>query len=164
MIYIIRVTLNNWKIIIMTQVSRKIINKGVEGRILEVFSKVISTLREPLEINDFLDDFLSPPEKIMLAKRLSIALMLAKGYSYDIICEILKVTPSTIASVNINLKYKGRGYKKIVGKILKEEQGNKFWENLEDTIKETLPPRYGSNWTEERRKHYEEKRQRQKPF
>lgn len=148
----------------MTQVSKRIVAKVVEERIQEVFSRVISDLHDPIEINEFLDDFLSPPEKIMLAKRLSIALMLAKGYGYEIITGILKVTPPTIASVNINLKYKGKGYKKIIGKILKEEKWNKFWQDISNIIDETLPPRYGSNWTEERRKHYEEKFQRQKPF
>lgn len=148
----------------MTQVSRRVLSGKVEKRIFEVFSKIISDLKDPEEINDFLDDFLSPPEKTMLTKRLSVALMLAKGYTYDIIGEILKVTPPTIANVNINLKYKGKGYRKIINKVLQEEKWHKFWQDFSDTIEEALPPRYGSNWTEERRRHYEEKRQRQKPF
>ncbi len=148
----------------MTQVSRKIVAALVAERIQEIFCKVIAGLHDQTDISEFLNDFLSPPEKIMLAKRLSIGLMLSKGYTYDAIASILKVTPSTIANVNINLKYTGKGYKKILEKVLQEEKLYKSWQDLGDTIKETLPPRYGSNWTNERQRHYEEKRRRQKPF
>lgn len=148
----------------MTQVSKRFVSEKIKARMQEVFSKVIADLHYESEINEFLDDFLSPPEKVMLAKRLSIALMLAKGYGYEIIADILKVTPSTIAKVNISFKYKGRGYQGIVSKILKEERWQKFWQDLDDKIVESFPPRYGSNWSEQRRRHYEEKRERQKPF
>ncbi len=148
----------------MTQVSKRFVTETVKARIQEVFVNVIADLHSEAEIGEFLEDFLSPPEKIMLAKRLSIALMLAKGYGYEVIADILKVTSSTIAKVNISFKYKGKGYQKIVNKILQEEKWQKFWQDLDDGIVETLPPRYGSNWSEERRRHYEEKRQRQKPF
>jgi len=88
----------------MPLVSKRLLNKRVEERVNELFHQTISYLNSKEDIEDFLDDFLSPVEKIMLAKRISIALLLAKGYTYNIICELLKVTPPTVASVNIKLR------------------------------------------------------------
>jgi len=48
----------------MTQVSKYPISKDVEKRIFEIFLKVISDLRNPLEIEEFFNEFLSPVEKL----------------------------------------------------------------------------------------------------
>ena len=101
----------------MTQVSKYPVHKDVEKRMFEVLEETISHLRGTEEIKDFLHDFLSPVEKIMLAKRLSIAVLLYKGYRYKSIGGILRVTPPTIATVSMLLKYSGKGYKRAVEKI-----------------------------------------------
>lgn len=147
----------------MTQVSRYPIHKDVEKRMFEIFKNTITNLRNPLDIEDFLEDFLSPVEKIMLAKRLSIAVLLAKGYTYPSIAHILRVTPTTIASVSISLKYSGKGYKKVVQKILSDKKKDKFWQNIEDVLAK-IPPSKGSNWSYWRGKYEKEKRKKQKAF
>lgn len=139
------------------------IHKDVEKRIFEVFKSTISNLKNAEDIEDFLEDFLSPVEKIMLAKRLSIAVLLAKGYRYQTITSILRVTPSTIASVNISLKYSGKGYKKMVEKILQNEKINIFWERIEDFLAH-IPPSKGSDWSYHLKEYYERKRKRKKAF
>src|SRR3989344_4354265 len=116
----------------MAQVSKYPIHKDVEKRIFEIFKSTISRLHSGEDIENFLEDFLSPVEKIMLAKLLSIAVLLAKGYSYPSIARILRVTPPTIANVSIRLKYSGRGYKKMVEEILSDEKIGDFWQRVED--------------------------------
>lgn len=150
----------------MTQVSRYPIVKEVEERIFEVLTQVIADLKNSSEINDFLEDFLSPVEKIMLAKRLSIAVLLAKGYDYRQIQKILRVTPPTIASVNLSLKYTGKGYKRVVEKILAQERMAEFWQKIDDILGEIsgLVPPKGRDWSYWRGKKEEEKRKRRKPF
>ena len=74
----------------------------------------------------------------MLAKRLSIAVLLLKDYPYNSIQEILRVSKSTVAGVNRSLKYKGKGYKKFAKKILREEKTAKFWGKVEDLVLGTL--------------------------
>ncbi|MBI5465447.1 hypothetical protein HY946_02445 [Candidatus Gottesmanbacteria bacterium] len=147
----------------MTQVSKYPISKEVEERIFEILLKTIADLRSSQEIDQFLQDFLSPVEKIMLAKRLSIAVLLAKGYDYQEIRKILRVSPPTIAQVAISLKYAGKGYKNVVERILREEKMVEFWQKVDDVIHDTIPP-YGKNWSYWRKERWQKKMARRKPF
>jgi len=147
----------------MAQVSKYPISKEVEERIFEILSKTIADLRSFQEIDQFLEDFLSPVEKIMLAKRLSIAVLLAKGYDYEQIRKTLRVSPPTIAQVAISLKYAGKGYKKVVEKILKEEKMEEFWQKVDDVIADLVPPK-GKNWSYWRKERWQKKMARRKPF
>ena len=137
-------------IIVMAQISKYPVHKDVETRIFEIFKSTISSLNSSDDIEEFLDDFLSPVEKIMLAKRLSIAVLLAKRYTYSSIARILRVTPTTIASVSISLKYSGQGYKRMVKKILEDEKVDAFWQNIEDTLAK-IPQSKASDWSYQRR-------------
>ncbi|MBI1982090.1 MAG: hypothetical protein HYY87_04005 [Candidatus Levybacteria bacterium] len=147
----------------MAQVSKYPIHKDVEKRIFEIFKTTISSLKDQEEIEEFLEDFLSPVEKIMLAKRLSIAVLLAKGYSYPTIESVLRVTPTTIATVSLSLKYSGKGYKKMVEKILRDEKIDAFWEKVEDILSH-IPDSKGSSWVYQRQEYQKKKRQRKKAF
>jgi hypothetical protein len=80
----------------------------------------------------------------MLAKRLAIAVLLAKGYQYKTIQEILKVSKPTIALVNLSLRYEGKGYKKFVEQILKEEKMSEFWAKAGDLVLGTMVHGKGS--------------------
>ena len=147
----------------MTQVSKYPIHKDVEKRMFEVFKRTISSLKHSEDIDDFLEDFLSPVEKIMLAKRLSIAVLLEKGYTYPTIIRILRVTPPTIASVSLSMKYTGKGYKKIVGKLLRDEKTDAFWQKIEDVLS-YIPKSKGSDWKYHRSEHEKQKRVKRKAF
>jgi uncharacterized protein YerC len=127
----------------MAQVSKYPVSKDIADRMAEVFQMTISSLNGKEDIEEFFEELLSPVEKIMLAKRLSIAVLLAKGYTYPSIGAVLRVTPSTIAAVSLALKYKGKGYQKAVEKILSNEKMNSFWQKIEDVLG-GLPPTKGS--------------------
>ncbi|MBI2074947.1 MAG: hypothetical protein HYT83_03880 [Candidatus Levybacteria bacterium] len=147
----------------MTQVSKYPIHKDVEKRMAEILENTIASLSNSEDIKDFLDDFLSPVEKIMLAKRLSIAVLLAKGYQYPAIRQILRVTPSTIAGVSINLRYAGKGYKKMVKKILADDKNREFWQKIEDILS-YIPSSKGSDWRYHRGEYEKNKRKNKKAF
>lgn len=144
----------------MAQVSKYPVSKEVSDRMFEVFQITISSLKNKKDIEEFLNEFLSPVEKIMLAKRLSIAVLLSKGYSYPQISSILRVTPSTIAGVSLALKYKGKGYHKASQKVLSDEKINSFFEKIEDFLA-GLPPTKGS-FIYYRDKYEREKRKKKK--
>ena len=147
----------------MTQVSRYPVHKAVEKRMFEIFERTFSHLKNSEDIKDFLEDFLSPVEKIMLAKRLSIAVLLAKGHNYQVISSILRVTSTTIATVSLSLKYSGKGYRNIVNKILKDEKIDNFWQKIEDVLAK-IPQSKGSDWSYQRREYEKKKRAKQKAF
>jgi len=139
----------------MSQVSKYPIHKDVERRMFEVLRETISSLNNAEEIEVFLSDFLSPSEKIMLAKRLSIAVLLHKGYGS--IMEVLRVTPPTIANVSLLLKYSGKGYKRAVEKIAAEEKMNAFFEKIEDILAK-IPHAKGSDWSYQRSENEKKKK------
>ena len=48
--------------------------------------------------------------------------------------------------------------------IMQKEKWEKFWQDLDNFFDQILPPRYGTNWKEARRKQREIRLKQQKPF
>jgi uncharacterized protein YerC len=118
----------------VAQVSRRPLQKEVDEQIFGLLVKVLTDSFSKEEAGQLIDDLLTPTEKIVLAKRLAIALLLAKKYSYGEIREILKVSQQTIALVNVSLRYRGGGYRNFVSRLLREQKVAKTWQKLEDLI------------------------------
>jgi len=118
----------------MTQVSRHFLNRNIEKRMFEIFEKSVSNLKKSDDIRNYIVDLLTPTEKIILAKRLAIAVLLSKNYAYRTISDLLKVSTSTILSVIRKQAIDGRGYKVVVGKILNSEALGRSFLNLERTL------------------------------
>lgn len=122
----------------MAQVSKYRLFKKEEAGIKSLFTEVIALLSNPNEIGAFLDDFLSPTERIVLSKRITVALLLKQGCPYEVIMKTLKVSAPTIANVNLKLKYSGKGYHKILDKILTEQKIKKVVDKIENFALEVL--------------------------
>ena len=118
----------------MSQVSKRPLRKEVFERVFELLLKIVTDSQNPKEAELLLEDLLSPTEKIMLAKRLAIAVLLAKDYFYRTIEEILRVSKPTISMVSLSLKYSGAGYRNFAEKVLKEKKGEEFWDKVEDLV------------------------------
>lgn len=86
------------------------------------FWDAVTLLEDRAEVMAFLKDLLSPTEIRMLAKRLQIADMLAKGYKYQDIQNYVRVTKQTIASVNNKLNFGDDGFIKILQRLEKIDQ------------------------------------------
>jgi TrpR-related protein YerC/YecD len=110
----------------MAQVSKYPVSQKVYQRILGVFFQSVVKIKDRKEAEEFFNDFLTPTERIMLAKRLSIAVLLTKKYNYNSIRKILRVSPPTIAAVSTLLKYTGKGYKQVVERLLRDESIKDF--------------------------------------
>lgn len=121
----------------MTQVSKYPLSKDVYERVFDVFLKTIVGLRTKKEVTKFLEEFLSPTEQIMLAKRLSIALLLEKNYDYRQIARILRVSTATVASVVLAYRY-GDEFKGIIRRILQDEKMEEFWTNVGTNVTNAL--------------------------
>ena len=101
----------------MTQVSKYRLRIDIVKRIYELLSNSLAKIKDKNEVNNFLDDFFSPTEKTVIAKRLAIAVLLSKGNDYQEIRQILKVTPVTISKMSLRMKYGNGSVKKIADKI-----------------------------------------------
>jgi len=108
----------------MSQVSRNKLDLKTQNNLLKNFLLVISKLNKEEQAKLFLDDLLTRTEKIVLAKRLAIALMLESGKSYDEIKDLLKVSSSTIGLVNNQLN-NGFGYKLVLKGLLRPKKQSK---------------------------------------
>jgi len=152
--------------IYMAQVSKRIIPKDVQERMFEIFWESLVLCKDKNTVASFLEDLLTPTEKIMLAKRVSLAFLLLKGYDYKAINQTLKVSNPTIWLVKAWLKAKGEGYRKILQKIPQDEVWKKFWQDLDSTIQKILFPTSGKgvSWKEARRRQWEAIRKRHKTF
>lgn len=106
----------------MAQVSKYLLDKDVEARIFEVFFQTLANLTTSSQVKEFLFDLLSPTERTMLSKRLAIAVMLEKGYSYEEIKDVLKVSGGTIQKISNWLKYEGKAFRKVAKKLLPREK------------------------------------------
>lgn len=148
----------------MAQVSKRFLHKKVEERILDLFWTSLSSLSTKEKVALFLDDLLTSTEKLMLSKRLAIAFMLLKGHDYATINNQLKVSDPTIWNVKTSLLLSSKGYKMAIEQIMNKEKWEKFWQDLDNLFQDILPPRYGTNWKEARRKQWEKRRKQEKPF
>lgn len=83
------------------------------------FWDAITLLEDRNTTMAFFKDLLTPTEVRMLAKRLQIADMLAKGYKYEDIKNYVRVTVQTISHVNNKLNYGENGLIKILQKLEK---------------------------------------------
>ena len=148
----------------MAQVSINPLSLKTSERIFEILISVVAALDKAEDIQEFLNDLLSPTEKVMLAKRLTIAYLLLKGYDQRSICAIMKVSLGTVSRVSNSLQTKGKGYKGVIGKVFAKDKMSQIIEKLDNFLFELLPPPGGVNWAERKRVHYEEKKRRRKPF
>ena len=114
----------------MTQVSRFRLKPEVENKISDLFSEVLLSFKKKGDLTGFLDDFFSPTEKIVSAKRLAVAVLLTKGNDYASIVRSLRVTPPTISKMSLKIKYGNGSVKKISEKIVNSDLGMAILQEL----------------------------------
>lgn len=115
----------------MSQVSKRKVHHDIEEKMYETLWEAISQLKSRDDIQNFLNDLFSPVERQMITKRIAIAALLIKGYGYEAIQDLLKVSDTTVAKVSLILKGSD-GYKTVINKIARSEASRAFWQDLEN--------------------------------
>ena len=143
--------------------SKHFMNKKIEEKVHEVFINSIKNAKSHDEVISFLKDLLSPAERSMLAKRVSIAFILLENkYSYEDIIKTLKVSDGTVAKVHAVLALQGSGYRKTIGDIfVRKIIRNSLAEFLD--ILTSLPPK-GANIGEWKKSKRLSRNEREKPL
>lgn len=116
----------------MTKISRLPLRSDVWDRIFNLFIGTLADQNDKKKLSKFVDDFFSPTEKIMFAKRLALAVLVAKGHDYESIRRILRVSPPTIAKLSLKIQYGGEGLKPVIGDIFKKQASQIVWKEIED--------------------------------
>ena len=114
----------------MTQVSRQFLKPEIFYELYDNFDFLIANLTEKNEIFECFKVLLSKNERIMIAKRIAILLLFAKGYSVREISWFLKVSSTTIVHYQKYIYEGCPGYKIIIEKMSKTESAGKLYDMI----------------------------------
>lgn len=109
----------------MSQVSKYPVQKDVYDEIFDTFLQTIASLTTKTDVLNFFNEFLTPTEKIMFSKRLAAGLLIAEGYDYKQIQNLLKTSTATISTFSSFYKY-GEGYKRVIDRIRVNKRVEEF--------------------------------------
>lgn len=128
----------------MPHVSKRKVDKEVLDDIHSRLIEVLASFNEGGDIRDILDDLLTKTERTMIAKRLAIAIMLHRGYTFGLISHMLKVSEATISVMRERMDRGGRGFQKALSRLNKEKKLDRLFAKLDRAIRMfALPPVLG---------------------
>lgn len=114
----------------MPHVSNYKLSKKSEDEIVKNLNLVLTFIHSGDEMVSFLNALLSPTEKIMLAKRLAMIVLLESGMSDSQISELLHVTQGTIARMRLFYEARGQGFKIALKKLEEQKRLKAFKDTL----------------------------------
>src|SRR3989344_584455 len=105
----------------MPHVSRYKLTPSTEQELIKTLELVLTKISKEEDLSDFLLALLTPTERIMLAKRLAIIILLKEGLTESSIASALHVTRITVSRLQFFQEARGKGYD-IALEILKKEK------------------------------------------
>lgn len=126
----------------MPQISKHQLSTEVRDEIIENLWLSLVTLSKKEEASSFIDDLLTNTEKVMLAKRLAIAVLLLRNWKYDDIKNFLKVSSGTINSVNRKIHEGAKGFLSTIQQLEKKKSLSKMIQKSEKSLG-IMPPIVG---------------------
>jgi uncharacterized protein YerC len=128
----------------MVHISKRALKPHIQGQILKQLTLHITRLRGAERTEHFLSEFLTDAERVQLAKRLAIFILLVRGYSFGQIEKLLKVSQVTV--IKIWKAYKNGKFKTLEAESIFNGQSFRertVFEALIHLLTEGLPPRAG---------------------
>ena len=127
----------------MTRISRRPVKEEVLERVFQLLFEAVGKKSKKEEFLNVVYDILSPTERIMIAKRVTIIFLLLKKIDYQTISDVLKVSESTISKFHLIME----NSKGIVGSL----QGMLLNDKLLNILDEFIlafkgPGMHGTNW------------------
>ncbi len=101
----------------MPKVSKNKLDKSAYAFIDGNLVAALSNLADTKQMANLLDSLFTQTERLMLAKRLAIAVLLERGLSYKKISSMLKVSSVTIGSVRNSIMRNNDPYINLVKQI-----------------------------------------------
>lgn len=120
----------------MPHVSKNKLDQNTLYKISEKLFQTVKHLKHEKEVSQFFNDLLTKTERIMLAKRLAIVIMLESQYPFRVISRALKVSESTVSAMKDRFDRGGDGYRLVFKRLERE----KFWKDFFKFIEKILQP------------------------
>lgn len=127
----------------MPRVSFNSLSKEVEQQLWNAFIRAFE-MRNSESLASFLNNLLTPTEKIMLAKRLMIAVLLKKGYGATAICQTLKVSKTTVNVIRRSVAEGGKEYDAVFKEFTKRSHRSGVLDAIERLLDAATLPVKGS--------------------
>ncbi len=129
----------------MVNISKNKLSDETREKIYAQFMKTILSLSDTNAGREYINNLLTDSEKIMLAKRLAVMMMLEKKYSWNEIMNVLKVSRATVFSVKKKLGHK-KSASILNHSILSDIDQNKFWSTVEVILRGGMPEYGKGRW------------------
>lgn len=133
----------------MPHLSRYKLSKKTERELIKNLELVLAKLTKEEEMRGFLLSFLTPTERLMLAKRLAIAVLLKENFPDSHIASTLHVTRETVSRIQLILEARGEGYESALRKLRSEKIFQEFKTSLVDLVKYAISTSGGKLKTKE---------------
>ena len=104
----------------MPHISKSALDKKLESELFESLETAFGKLSKD-ETKEFLFSLLSRTEKLMLAKRFAIIILLKENIPVRNISITIHVTPETVARIQMQSQIKGNGYDIALQKLQNEK-------------------------------------------
>lgn len=95
----------------MTQISRHKLPKKLEKELLDNLDSIFVSINKKDEMVSFLSALFTDVEKLMLAKRIALIIMVNEGFNDTEIANALHLTRITVAKTRYFFESRGEGYK-----------------------------------------------------
>ena len=128
----------------MPKVSRNPLSREMQQEMMRAFIQTLVKISDDALLRRFLDDLLSPTEKLMLAKRLMAAVLLKRGYSSGAVCTALKMSKTTVWLIQRELVKSGEGYRTVFERFFRESRGQRILDTIERFLDAITLPVKGS--------------------
>src|SRR3989344_6389686 len=119
----------------MTRISKFHLNQNQLQEIKEHFAFLISSLNNSSEIENFVEEFLTKEEKVMLTKRLVLLMMLKRNFSPSAIQSALHISYETVRTYQNQLQYKNSSFHQTIERLLKRQNVINFFKKVEKILK-----------------------------
>lgn len=128
----------------MPKVSRNPLSPEIRNEMVNAFIRTLARISDDVLLRRFLDDLLTPTEKLMLSKRFMAAVLLQRGYSYGAVCRVLKLSRATVFLIQRELLKSGEGYRRVFQLFFRESKGQRLLDAVERFLDAITFPVKGS--------------------
>ncbi len=127
----------------MTNISKRKVESDVMERVFQLLFEALGKKSDQEEFTKIIHDILSPTERIMIAKRVTIIFLLMKGVDHRTISQVLKVSQSTVAKFQLIME-NSKGIVETLQGIVASDRLSDFFKEIWLDLRGPGVP--GVNW------------------
>ena len=118
----------------MPHVSRHQLNKKAEEEIINNLNAAFTFINSGQDMINFINSLLSPTERVMIAKRLAMIILIESGMNDSEISNLLHVTNGTVAKMRLFYEARGNGFRIALKKLEEQKRLKAFKDTLLEMV------------------------------